>query len=648
MEQRNPFRIRKSEQIGSESKFHGLFGPQMVEVLKENSDSLWDRLQIIHSAPGGGKTSLLRLFTAESLIAIHNRNYRSIPEYKLLYDTVQSLGAIDEKGPTILGVLVSCSRPYSHIEHLKIDDTSKRKLFFALLNARVLFETLKSICFLYELNFPSDLEKIEIIPPLDVQPNFNEFFGSTNGQKLFDSIRDIEQAVCAAIDSVGGSSLKNCPGISQLIAWKALGEGTIFYNGQPLQAKTLIMLDDLHELSVNQRKQLLEELEQRYPTACWVAERYDALDSNQAVFDGSNHGREYVTHRIEEWALQNSSKGFFQKGLGYIADRRVVKAKTVELSSFESLLESPDRDKDVREKYNLALETISERINTVASNEKRFQPWVTLINEPNHNKFEQAVKWRTLEILISRKKKRDSTLFPDFELPVEEYNKMDSNSVRNAAELFVAKEFKIPYYYGMDILKSLSSGNVEQFLEISGSIFEEILASATLRSKEPVISAERQQSIIQKVAKERLDQIPKRMAHGTIAHRLIMQIGHFAQKRTYENTAPYAPGVTGIAINQDDLKKLSDEKFIKKNQNYEQLALVLRETIAKNILYARPYQQCKGQEWFVMYLNRLLCAHFWLPLDYGGWKEQSLDTLVRWISEAPPKKISQKELLSNE
>lgn len=105
MEQRNPFRIRKSEQIGTESKFHGLFGPQMVEVLKENSDSLWDRLQIIHSAPGGGKTSLLRLFTAESLIAIHNHNYRSIPEYKLLYDTVQSLGAIDEKGPTILGVL---------------------------------------------------------------------------------------------------------------------------------------------------------------------------------------------------------------------------------------------------------------------------------------------------------------------------------------------------------------------------------------------------------------------------------------------------------------------------------------------------------------------------------------------------------------
>lgn len=648
MEVRNPFRIRKSEQLGSDSKFHGLFGPHMVEVLKKSEDTLWDRLHIIRSAPGGGKTSLLRLFTAESLVAIHNHNYSAIPEYKILYETVKSLGAITEEGPCVLGVIMPCTSPYSHIEHLKIEQRQKDRLFYSLLNARALFGVLRAVCTFGEINFPKGLNRVKIDPAIEIQPNFIQTFGSVNGAELFTTACLMEQKVCAAIDSIGDINILDLAGISGLLVWQALMKGSISIDGQPLKVKILFMLDDLHLLAPRQRKLLLSELESRLPVATWVAERYDALDRD-ALLTGSNSGREFVTHQIEEWALQNA-KTFFQKGLGNIADRRVASAKTVELQYFEPVLEPIERIKNLNKMLQTHIIKVTNRLEQVTESEKRFLSWVKEVEEKQTNNiYENLVNWRTLEILIKRKQKRDSTLFPDFmELPIEEYIKMDSKAVKKAAELFIAQEFNIPYYHGLDILKSLSSGNVEQFLEIAGDIFEEVLASVTLRTNEISISPGRQQSIIQQVAKHRLEQIPQRMAHGAKVYQLIQNIGHFSQNRTYEPTAPYAPGVTGIAIKMDDLRKLTDPDYLKRNPEYEQIANVLREAISKNILEPRAHQLCKGHDWFVMYLNRLFCAHFWLPIDYGGWKEQSLNDLHQWITTTPPKKNAKRDLFNYE
>jgi hypothetical protein len=47
-----------------------------------------------------------------------------------------------------------------------------------------------------------------------------------------------------------------------------------------------------------------------------------------------------------------------------------------------------------------------------------------------------------------------------------------------------------------------------------------------------------------------------------------------------------------------------------------------------------PYldYKCKGDRWMVLYLNRLLCPKHWLPLQYGGFKEKTLDELFKWSS----------------
>ena len=66
----NPFKIRFSENIVSDSNFLSLFESRALDLLPENG--LWDRVQIFRSAPGGGKTSIFKIFTPDVLHTLYN------------------------------------------------------------------------------------------------------------------------------------------------------------------------------------------------------------------------------------------------------------------------------------------------------------------------------------------------------------------------------------------------------------------------------------------------------------------------------------------------------------------------------------------------------------------------------------------------
>jgi hypothetical protein len=62
---RNPFRLQTAESIDSDADFLRLFGYGVLDLLP--NDALSGRPLFIRSAPGGGKTSLLKLFTPSVL-----------------------------------------------------------------------------------------------------------------------------------------------------------------------------------------------------------------------------------------------------------------------------------------------------------------------------------------------------------------------------------------------------------------------------------------------------------------------------------------------------------------------------------------------------------------------------------------------------
>ena len=133
----NPFRARTAEQHRELPTFLRTFGPGMLELLP---DALWDRLFVLRSAPGGGKTSLLRLMTFESLSNVHSRR----ADLPVLAAQLQAIDAIDASGPRHVGILVSLDRDYKSLVDVGIPVEASVRLFTRLLDARIMLAIVKA------------------------------------------------------------------------------------------------------------------------------------------------------------------------------------------------------------------------------------------------------------------------------------------------------------------------------------------------------------------------------------------------------------------------------------------------------------------------------------------------------------------------
>lgn len=135
---RNPFLLQASEHIEADLTFVRLFGPGTLELLKaEHSITT----KIFFSAPGGGKTSLLRLFTPGPLLELHR--HRDVADCKELFEKMSGLGVVGHDGPRLLGVFLSCDRGYVNLGDIGLDVVKQTRLLFALLDARIILATLR-------------------------------------------------------------------------------------------------------------------------------------------------------------------------------------------------------------------------------------------------------------------------------------------------------------------------------------------------------------------------------------------------------------------------------------------------------------------------------------------------------------------------
>jgi hypothetical protein len=203
--------------------------------------------------------------------------------------------------------------------------------------------------------------------------------------------------------------------------------------------------------------------------------------------------------------------------------------------------------------------------------------------------------------------------------------------VREAAELFLSRETNLPYYYGRDRLSLLSSSNIDQFVEMSGDLFEEILSASLLRKGDRPLSAERQEAILKAVAERQWDAIPRAAAQGHSMLRFLEHVGELCVGETCKASAPYAPGVTGFAISMADRDFVVADESSKSVGGVRLLREVLASCIALNLLEPRLDAKNKGERWLVLYLNRLLCLRFGLPLGYGGWRPRRIKALTDWL-----------------
>ena len=439
-EPRNPFRLRASEHIESDTTFLHLFGPGMLDLLPK--ERLLENVRILRSAPGGGKTSLMRLFTPSVLLALHA--HRTRDECRELYQRMQELGVIDESGPRLLGVMLSCARNYAALADMGFDQRRQERLLFGLLNARIVLATLRGALALRGLDYPGSLYRINIALLPGAEPPLGVRF-PCSGKEMYDWAMHLETTVCEALDSFGPPQAELLPGHDALVSLMFMRPESITLDGLPIADNMLLLLDDVHKLTNLQRERLLQTvIELRSPTGIWVAERFEALSTDEMLSSGATEGRDYDSVILLEQFWREKKKRF-EKMVLNIANRRAQAAADIEISSFGSCLQDSLDGTEWRRKFVDALEVVRSRVLTLASTQALFQEWVAERQAMEGTPREQAIAWRALEILIVREKRNAQKAF-DFALSADVLEDKDDSAVKAAAELFLARECGIPYY----------------------------------------------------------------------------------------------------------------------------------------------------------------------------------------------------------
>ncbi|HEX7680742.1 MAG TPA: hypothetical protein VF713_21585, partial [Thermoanaerobaculia bacterium] len=282
---------------------------------------------------------------------------------------------------------------------------------------------------------------------------------------------------------------------------------------------------------------------------------------------------------------------------------------------------------------------VEARVRQLAGSSVLFNAWIDGREADEGDTWKRAVMWRTLEVLIEREKRKPQRrLFDEPVFSADELSPQDGSDVRNAAELFLANEFDLPYYFGAQRLIALSSWNVQQFLAIAGNHFEEMLASALMK-KSADLSPLRQHQILLESTNAFWTGLPQRIREGRAVRRFLEAIGEFARDETYLPNAPYSPGVTGIAITMSDREILRNSLIARSAPNeYSLLGRVVSLAVAHNLVETIVDAKGQGESLMIFYLNRLACARYFLPLHYGGYRRKGLAELAGWVASGKPMK----------
>lgn len=601
---RNPFRLQTAESIDSDTDFLRLFGHGVLDLLPE--DALSGRPLFIRSAPGGGKTSLLKLFTPsvlQHLVAMKGND-----AVKDLFAKLKGLGAVSDHDVNVLSVMLPCARTFPALADVELKPARAKRLLLALIDSRVILGALRAILIARGLRFPDDLSRLTLVaPPDDHIPGLSY---PCDGVAVQRWAENIEQGVADLIDTLMSPDGAGPPGHDALLSLRLLDAKCIQLDGKPFETRWLITFDDMQKLARAQRAALLEVVvDQRARSTVWLAERFEALSTDELLAPGALSGRDHLVINLErEW-----KKGRFEPAVKLIAERRArMAAESAGANAPDAFAPTIEVDLDGpawQEKTQAALDVVRKRVEALAASKPQYADWVKARADVEGTLRHQLIKWRTLEILIARqqgKKQMPLLLEP---LSKEELDDKDESDVRAAAELFLSKEFGFPYYFGLSRLASLGSFNVEQFIRLAGDLFEESLAGAVMRRR-PQLAPERQERILQAAYDARVKDLPRRAKNGRDVLRFLDAVGQFCRDATHQPNAPYSPGVTGIAILMQERETLLDPAQLAKNPAAAAFAAMLGTAIAHNLLHAEVDYKVKGNRYMVLYLNRLLCPKY--------------------------------------
>ena len=606
----NLFVARSYESMASEDRFLKLFSGKILGAI--DPAAFHNKVTILRSGPGGGKTSLLRLLGPEPLL----RLYGNKDANREVHDSLWDLGALAEAGPRVLSV-------YQRLDSYDILSKEERggdmRGLYTLLGARLTMKWIAGLLSMRGLGH-KHMDKVEI----GIPQSGRTLPGSPipcSGTELYEWAARTEDAICSAAGRLGGGgTVDDAVRFTGLDHIHMMAPGHVTVDGEPAAARPLIALDDLHRLNDTQRRLLIEHMcEARYPAPVWLAERPDAFSLVDS-FNGIN-GREYTTVDLEEYWV--GREGEFESFARSISAKRTREAGTgLGIMSLPPHLDdgmSPQLGGDVR----AALEGVRARVRARSGRLPLYGKWVAEVESPGgrSNLLDSLAMWKMLEIKIARHEKNGIGQQPAAFLD----EAGESGRIREAAELMLCNEFGLPYYYGFKKVAALATFNIEALLDLASELLERLVAQILSDTTDRKIDARDQQEIIKGVAERRWNDIERMNANGDDVRRFLESFCRFASDANAPD-APYAPGVTGFGITAAAWEEIRGRR----TEAARRLNGVLHTCLAQN--YLKPAGGGQGGDpRAILHLNGLFCAHNGLPVGRGGWRPRSTSDLAEWL-----------------
>jgi hypothetical protein len=612
---RNAFRYRLADRPTLDTwLFLNLYCPTLLGQLQPE-DFTVPKLVVFSGSPGSGKSSFLRLFQTDSLIALFGSQTPASDD--VVGAALRELGVFDDDGIRYVGLYIQCD---SNLRLLGTsENTRSNRLLNALFDVRVTSAYLRSIRQLAATKLISnDLDDIKLHPlPVDESP-----------APLFASERKFAEmeAECRRIESDFATLLNSFPDDpfpasitphSRVFSLSYLAHQLQSHEGR--WPSPVLLLDDFQDLYEDQREHLQAELLRRVAVPRWIAVRKYVFELEHLLpLEGTKQGRD-----VREIDLDDASQKSFRKFLENVTLRRLRLTEALQqvltIQSFrERLLDPPDLL--LSDKVIGKVESVVVRLQELGGGERSSLP---------HSREVPVELLFDLEkhlILAERKaSRRQRYILPELEPPEPADNKTEE-----AARLFLSTRYDLPYYYGFEALSAAANRNVEQFLDLAADYAEKMIFRAEL-NRPLDLTAREQHDLLRNSAKRYFLRIEQAFPNGYSIRQLIENLARFCRTVTTRPNAPIAPGVTGFGLTR---VQLQDARAVDNpGGGMQAFRQTIASAVAGNVLSIRKIRQGQaGSQKFVFYLNRLLCIHFDLPLGYGGWQPLSLDTIIRMIT----------------
>jgi hypothetical protein len=334
--------------------------------------------------------------------------------------------------------------------------------------------------------------------------------------------------------------------------------------------------------------------------------------------------------------LWSNSKGNNQtfNTFAQILDRRLHIQNTIPPGTLSQYLRDQLVTGDLEKQIQVSIDRF-QRVDQRLSSNPRYQHWLARGREIARNPSGEMIKeLLSILILIARDEAKKQLALQLEPLPEEELDQRDSSQVAAAAEITANEEFGVPYYFGVERICAMATNNVEELLSLAAALYDGLRAKIVLRRADLILSPSEQEKLLRAAAKRKREFIPKSHTEGARASNLLDAIGSFCREKTFQATAPYAPGVTGVRFSKSELIKLRPTQGTIR-EPFSTLRRVLSESVAENLLVTRDSAASTSREsGTVFYLNRTLCTHYGLPLQYGGWQDISVQEAADWMERS--------------